>query len=49
MVPSWAQGRDAAYDITDINPLQETTVAQAAQYDIPRECHALNVAWDRKM
>ena len=47
MVPNWAQGRDAAYDITVINPLQEATVAQAANFDNPG--HALNVAWDRKM
>ena len=44
-IPSWAGGRDAALDVTVINPLQQETVAGAAI----TPGHALKVAHDRKM
>ena len=44
-VPNWAEGRDAAFDITVINPLQQATVAQAAE----TPGHSLDFAFDRKM
>ena len=44
-LPSWAEGRDAALDVTVINPLQQATVAEAAV----TPGHSLSVAFDRKM
>ena len=44
-LPSWAEGRDAALDVTVINPLQPATVAEAAV----TPGHSLSVAFDRKM
>ena len=44
-VPNWAEGRDAAFDITVINPLQQATVAQAAE----TPGHSLDFAFNRKM
>ena len=29
-LPNWAEGRDAALDVTVINPLQQATVVEAA-------------------
>ena len=40
-----AEGRDAAFDITVINPLQQATVAQAAE----TPGHSLDFAFNRKM
>ena len=45
LIPNWAQGRDAAMDITIIHPLQRETVAGAAT----SPGHALSHAYDRKM
>ena len=45
LIPNWAQGRDAALDITIIHPLQRETVAGAAT----SPGHALSHAYDRKM
>ena len=44
-LPNWAEGRDAAIDVTVINPLQQQTVAEAAA----TPGHSLDVAYDRKM
>ena len=44
-LPSWAEGRDAALDVTVINPLQQATVAEAAV----TPGHSLSVAFERKM
>ena len=44
-LPNWAEGRDAALDITVINPLQQATVAQAAE----TPGHSLDFAFNRKM
>ena len=44
-LPNWAAGRDAALDITVINPLQQATVAEAAA----TPGHSLNFAVERKM
>ena len=45
LIPNWAQGRDAALDITSIHPLQCETVSRAAT----NPGHALNHAYDRKI
>jgi hypothetical protein len=45
LIPNWSQGRDAALDVTVINPLQEATVAGAAA----EAGQALTVAYDRKV
>ena len=45
LIPNWAQGRDAALDITIVYPLQHETVAGAAA----NPGHALSYAHDRKM
>ena len=44
-LPNWAEGRDAAIDVTVINPLQQQTVVEAAA----TPGHSLDVAYDRKM
>ena len=44
-LPSWAEGRDAALDVTVINLLQSATVAEAAE----TPGHSLTVAFERKM
>ena len=44
-VPSWAEGLDAALDVTVVNPLQGAMVQQAAT----TAGHALSSAFDRKM
>ena len=44
-IPTWAGGRDAALDVTVINPLQAATVARAAT----TPGSALTYAYDRKM
>ena len=45
LVPLWAGGRDAAYDVTVVHPLQDATVVRAAN----EPGHALNFAHDRKL
>ena len=45
LIPNWAQGRDAALNITIIHPLQRKTVAGAAT----SPGHALSHAYDRKV
>ena len=45
LIPNWAQGRDAALDITIIHPLQHATVTGAAA----NPGHALSHAYDRKI
>ena len=44
-VPNWAGGRDAALDVTVVNPLQAATVSRAAT----SSGHDLNYAVERKM
>ena len=44
-IPHWDGGRDAALDVTVVNPLQDATVAGAAT----TAGHALQHAYDRKM
>ena len=44
-IPQWARGRDVAYDVTVINPLQAATVQGAAE----TPGHALSVAHKRKL
>ena len=44
-LPNWSAGRDAALDITVVNPLQQATVNEAAV----TPGHSLNFAYDRKM
>ena len=44
LVPNWAGGRDAALDVTVVNPLQGATIAQAAT----TPGYALTFAFDRK-
>jgi hypothetical protein len=44
-IPGWAGGRDAALDVTVINPLQQDTIVGAAA----TPGHALQVAHKRKM
>ena len=44
-IPRHAGGKDAALDVTVINPLQAATVAQAAQ----TPGHALSIAHKRKL
>ena len=44
-LPNWAGGRDAALDVTVVNPLQDATVAGAAE----TAGHALSFAYERKM
>ena len=44
-LPNWAEGRDAAIDVTVINPLQQQTVVEAAA----TPGHSLTFAYDRKM
>jgi hypothetical protein len=45
LVPRWAQGRDVAWDVTVITPLQQKLVARAAA----EPGHALTVAYNRKV
>ena len=45
LIPNWTGGKDTALDVTVINPLQTTLVAQAAT----TPGHALTVAYNRKM
>ncbi len=45
LIPHWAGGRDAAMDVTVVNPLQVATVAGAAT----TPGHALTFAYDRKV
>ena len=45
LLPNWAGGRDAALDVSVINPLQQPTLRGAAT----TPGHALTVAYDRKM
>ena len=45
LVPLWAGGRDAAFDVTVVHPLQDATVVRAAT----EPGHALNFAHDRKL
>ena len=45
LIPNWAQGRDAALDITIIHPLQRETVTGAST----NPGHALSHAYDRKI
>ena len=45
LIPHWAGGKDAALDVTVINPLQVATVTQAAS----TPGSALSVAFNRKM
>ena len=45
LIPHWAGGKDAALDVTVINPLQVATVTQAAS----NPGSALSVAFNRKM
>ena len=47
LLPNWAGGRDAALDVTVINPLQQQTVVQAADPDT--QGYALTFAVDRKL
>ena len=42
-LPSWANGRDAALDVTVVSPLQQALVAKAAE----ERGAALNHAYDR--
>ena len=44
-LPNWADGRDAAIDVTVINPLQQTFLNQSAA----NPGHALHKAYERKM
>ena len=44
-IPHWAGGRDAALDVTVVNPLQAATVAGAAT----TPGHALTYAYDCKI
>ena len=44
LVPNWAGGRDAALDVTVVNPFQGATIAQAAT----TPGYALTFAFDRK-
>ena len=44
-IPRWAAGKDAALDVTVVNPLQEALVHDAAA----TPGHALNVAHKRKL
>ena len=41
LIPGWSSGKDVAYDVTVINPLQDSEVNQTA--------HALSVAQRRKL
>ena len=45
LIPGWASGKDAAIDVTVINPLQDSMVADAAA----TPGHALAVAHKRKL
>ena len=45
MIPGWSGGKDAAIDVTVINPLQESIVTEAAA----SPGHALTVAHQRKL
>ena len=45
LVPNWAQGRDAALDVTVVTPLQQETMALAAT----TPGHALTFAYERKI
>ena len=45
LVSLWAGGRDAAFDVTVVHPLQDATVVRAAT----EPGHALNFAHDRKL
>ena len=45
LVPGWSSGKDVAYDVTVINPLQDSEVGQAAA----TPGHALSVAHKRKL
>ena len=45
LVPLWAGGRDAAFDVTVVHPLQDATVVRAAR----EPGHALNFAHDQKL
>ena len=45
LLPNWAQGRDAALDVTVVTPLQQETLAQAAT----TPGHALTFAYERKI
>ena len=45
LIPGWASGKDAAIDVTVINPLQDSVVSEAAV--VPG--HALSVAHQRKL
>ena len=45
LIPHWEGGRDAALDVTVINPLQDATLEGAAR----TPGHALGVAYRRKM
>ena len=45
LVPNWSGGRDAAMDVTVVNPLQGATIAQAAA----TPGYALTFAFDRKV
>ena len=45
LIPSWSSGKDVAYDVTVINPLQDSEVGQAAV----TPGHALSVAHKRKL
>ena len=44
-MPRWAQGRDAAWDVTVVHPLQQKLVTRAAN----EPGHALTAAFDRKV
>ena len=45
LLPNWAQGRDAALDVTVVTPLQQETIALAAT----TPGHALTFAYERKI
>ena len=45
LLPNWAQGKDAALDVTVVTPLQQETMAQAAT----TPGHALTFAYERKI
>ena len=45
LIPSWSSGKDVAYDVTVINPLQESEVRGAAA----TPGHSLSVAHKRKL
>ena len=45
LVPLWAGGRDAAFDVTVVHPLQDATVVRVAR----EPGHALNFAHDCKV